>query len=79
MELHSLSKSFMFIMDRILNDILCRVDDPKTAEIHAVSDDTCNKMTLEYIIKNTNDVAIGPLEYCGNGHIVKRNGGGGEL
>ncbi|KLO15001.1 hypothetical protein SCHPADRAFT_939128 [Schizopora paradoxa] len=48
-----------------------------SAEIRQITGPARERMTLEYIITKTNGVGIGPLEYCGNGHIVKQNGGGG--
>jgi len=30
-----------------------------------------NAMLFSHIVKNTRNVAIGPLEYCGNGRIVQ--------
>lgn len=28
-------------------------------------------MLFEYIVAKTNKVAIGPLEYCGNGEVIR--------
>jgi hypothetical protein len=36
-----------------------------------VSRENRETMLFEHIVKNTNKVAIGPLEYCGNGRVIR--------
>ncbi|KDR72182.1 hypothetical protein GALMADRAFT_765704 [Galerina marginata CBS 339.88] len=39
--------------------------------LERITGTTRQKMLFKHIVKNTNSVAVGPLEYCGNGVIVR--------
>jgi hypothetical protein len=36
-----------------------------------ITDPTRQKMLFKHIVQNTDSVAIGPLEYCGNGLTIR--------
>ncbi|KAF8176895.1 hypothetical protein K438DRAFT_1846331 [Mycena galopus ATCC 62051] len=41
-----------------------------TAEVKLILGDERRRMLFSYIVENTQKVAIGPLEYCGNAHQI---------
>ncbi|KAH7906784.1 hypothetical protein BJ138DRAFT_1104858 [Hygrophoropsis aurantiaca] len=51
------------------------LDKPKYVPIESVLKKDRDNMMFRYIVHNTVDVVVGPLEYCGNGHIVQGAGG----
>ncbi|KAH9948432.1 hypothetical protein B0H21DRAFT_821093 [Amylocystis lapponica] len=48
-------------------------------ELDTLSDQERRKLTFRHVIYVSREVVVGPLEYCGNGRIVKKSGGGGKV
>lgn len=55
----------------LCSGLIRRLPTVSHAEINVVTGSDRDKMLFDYIVTQTKKVAIGPLEYCGNGTIVR--------
>jgi hypothetical protein len=57
----------------------CRVNRSKDSSVQQILGPAREAMLFKHIVLKTNGVSIGPLEYCGNGLVMNKPGGHGEM